>query len=82
MSERRTQDFRELHVWQRAYALALTIYRATSGFPQSERRGLAGQMRRAAVSIGANIAEGCGRGTPADLARFLAMEGPKHDHVD
>jgi len=73
MTERRTQDFRELQVWQRAYSLALSIYEITATFPRSQRYGLADQMQRRAVSIGANIAEGCGRGTQGDLARFLGI---------
>lgn len=65
------QNFRELKIWQRAHGLTLAIYRTTGAFPDSERFGLTSQMRRAASSIGANIAEGAGRGSNADFARFL-----------
>jgi four helix bundle protein len=65
------QDFRKLTVWQRAHALTLDVYRATDALPAAERYGLMSQMRSAAVSIASNIAEGCGRSSDADFARFL-----------
>jgi four helix bundle protein len=65
------KDFRKLMVWERAHALTLNVYGETSTFPREERYGLARQMRRAAVSIPANIAEGCGRSGERELARFL-----------
>lgn len=65
------QDFRKLEVWQFAHALTLNMYRYTRRLPDDERFGLISQIRRAAVSIEANIAEGCGRNTPMDFARFL-----------
>jgi len=68
-----TQDFRTLRVWQVAHGLTLEIYRVTSQFPRDEQYGLTRQIRRAASSIPANIAEGCGRGSDADLARFLQI---------
>lgn len=67
------QDFRELKVWQKSHGLALAVYRLTPGLPRTELFGLTSQMRRAASSIGANIAEGCGRDGGADLARFLQI---------
>jgi four helix bundle protein len=67
------QDFRELKVWQRAHELVLQIYRSTAAFPDNERYGVTSQLRRAAVSIAANIAEGCRRGSDADFARFLQI---------
>ena len=67
------QDFRKLRVWQANRELTVEIYRATSAFPRDERFGLTAQMRAATVSIGANIAEGCGRGTRADTLRFLQI---------
>ncbi len=67
------QDFRNLSVWRNAHELALMVYKETSHFPASERFGLIDQMRRAAVSIPSNIAEGCGRGTDADFARFVQI---------
>ena len=67
------QDFRELQVWQRSHELTIAIYRATSSFPREEVFGLTRQIRTAAASIGANIAEGCGRNGSADFARFLQI---------
>ena len=65
------KDFRKLQVWHKAHALVLAIYRETAAFPRDERFGLTSQIRRAAVSIPGNIAEGCGRNTDHDFARFL-----------
>ncbi|QVL31535.1 four helix bundle protein [Telmatocola sphagniphila] len=67
------KDFRSLLVWQKSHDLALKIYRATSEFPKTELYGLTSQLRRAVVSIPSNIAEGCGRGSEADFARFLQL---------
>src|SRR2546427_9408818 len=57
------QDFHNLVVWQKAHASALSIYRLTKQFPDDERFGLTSQMRRSVVSVPANLAEGCGRGS-------------------
>jgi four helix bundle protein len=67
------KDFRELLVWQKGHALTLAIYRGTVTFPKHELYGLTSQMRRAAASIPANIAEGCGRGGDGDLGRSLQI---------
>lgn len=67
------KDFRDLKVWEKAHALTLEIYRVTTSFPVDERFGLTSQLRRAASSISANLAEGCGRGSDADFARFLQI---------
>jgi four helix bundle protein len=67
------KDFRKLTVWHKAHATTVAVYQATRGYPRDELYGLASQTRRAAVSIAANIAEGCGRATDADFARFLDM---------
>jgi four helix bundle protein len=67
------QDFRNLRVWGAAHSYALSVYRLTAGFPDGERFGLTSQLRRAAVSIAANIAEGCGRGTNADSCRHFQI---------
>jgi len=65
------QHFTRLEVWKKAHQLSLEIYRATQAFPRAELYGLTGQLRRAVVSIGANIAEGRGRVGDGDFARFL-----------
>jgi four helix bundle protein len=67
------QDFKQLQVWRKAHALALSVYRATRTDPGRHRAELVGQARRAALSVAANIAEGAGRGSGPDFARFLAM---------
>jgi len=67
------KDFRKLDVRQKSYQLTLSLYKATVGFPSQELYGLTSQIRRAAVSIPANIAEGCGRGTSAELRQFLQV---------
>ena len=66
-------DFRELRVWKRAHGLALEVHRSTGSFPAVERYGLAAQMRRAAVSVVSNIAEGCGRQHDPEFAYFLRI---------
>lgn len=65
------QDFRNLEVWKKAHELTLATYRITKTFPDDERFGLTSQLRRSAASIGANLAEGCGRGSDADFGRFV-----------
>jgi len=65
--------FTDLVVWQKAYALTLTIYKLTSAFPPIERFRLAAQMCRAAASMPANIAEGFGRVWPRDQAHFYTI---------
>ena len=67
------KDFHNLLVWEKAHRLTLAIYSHLNSFPKEERYALADQIRRAAVSIPANIAEGCGRGSDADFARFLQI---------
>lgn len=67
------KDFRDLIVWQKSHRLTLDVYRFTKGFPSEERFGITSQLRRSAASIAANVAEGCGRGSDPDLARFLQM---------
>ena len=67
------RSFRDLIAWQKAFALGLEIYHLTQDFPDSERFGLTSQLRRGAVSIASNIAEGYGRGSTADYLRFLRV---------
>jgi four helix bundle protein len=64
-------DYRSNKAWQRCDDLAALVYEITKGFPQEERYGLTGQIRRAAVGAAANIAEGSGRGSAKDYLRFL-----------
>jgi four helix bundle protein len=66
-------EFKNLHVWQMSRRLSVTIYRTTAQFPSYERFGLGTQMRRAAVSIAANIAESRGRFESGDQRRFLRI---------
>ena len=63
--------FKRLKVWQKSVQLVVEIYRATSSFPEQEKYGLVSQMRRCAVSISSNIAEGHGRTSDKELLRFL-----------
>lgn len=65
--------FEKLDVWQRAVELAMRVYELTRNFPDGERFGLTSQMRRSAVSISSNIAEGSGRTSDIDFARFLEI---------
>jgi four helix bundle protein len=66
-------DFKKLEAWQVAHQTACDVYRVTASFPRAEMYGLAAQLRRSAVSIAANIAEGCGRNGDAELRRFLRI---------
>jgi four helix bundle protein len=68
-----TKGYKDLRVWHQAMTLAERVYEATIRFPQDERFGLTSQMRRAAVSVPSNIAEGRGRGTDAELIRFCGI---------
>ena len=65
------KNYKDLIVWQKSYELCLKIYRLTSKFPNEERYGLTSQIRRSAVSIPSNIAEGYGRKTTVDYIRML-----------
>jgi four helix bundle protein len=67
------QDFHDLTVWQRAIDLTVCIYALTRGFPKDETYGLASQLRRAAVSVASNIAEGRGRLNRAEFRQFLGI---------
>jgi four helix bundle protein len=65
------KSYKELNVWEKSYRLCLAVYRVTQGFPKNEIYGLISQMRRAALSIPCNIAEGYGRKTTPDYLRSL-----------
>jgi four helix bundle protein len=67
------KDFRSLLIWQKSHQLTVEIYKATTTFPKNEMYGLTSQIRHAATSVPANIAEGCGRGSDSDLARFIQI---------
>jgi len=67
------KSFRDLEVWQRAHRVVLDVYRLTNPFPRSEQFGVVSQLRRAAFSIPANIAEGFGRRSTKELLQFVAV---------
>jgi four helix bundle protein len=67
------EDFKDLKVWTKAHELTLAIYRRTRTFPKEEMYGLTSQMRRASASIGANLAEGCGRRSDPEMKRFVQI---------
>ena len=67
------RDFRKLEVWKKGHKLVLSLYKATADFPSEERYGLTSQIRRAGVSVPANIAEGCGHKSDSEFARYLQL---------
>jgi len=67
------RSYEDLAAWQLAVDLSVEVYRVTESFPAVDRFGLAQQVRRAAVSVPSNIAEGYGRGSRTDYARFLRI---------
>jgi four helix bundle protein len=67
------RNYRQLDVYEKARRLTRIVYEATATMPGEERYGLTAQMRRSAVSISSNIAEGAGRGSPRELSRFLTI---------
>jgi four helix bundle protein len=67
------EDFKDLRVWAKAHELTLNVCQKTRGFPKEEMYGLTSQMRRSAASVGANIAEGCGRRSDGEMRRFLQI---------
>ena len=69
----KTESFKDLIVWKKSYALVLEIYRLTKNFPKDETYGLSQQMRRSAVSIPSNIAEGYGRKFNKEYKQFLSI---------
>src|SRR5437867_4187227 len=71
MKMKKTQDYKDLVVWQKAIARAKLIYRLTQSFPSAEKFGLVAQMRRAAVSIPSNLAEGQARHTTGEFVQFI-----------
>ena len=77
----RVRSFQDLVVWREAYGLALDIYAATRDFPKDEMYGITSQIRRAAVSTCANIAEGSKRRGTADLRHFLNIGQSSNEEV-
>ncbi|HEV2652282.1 MAG TPA: four helix bundle protein, partial [Rhizomicrobium sp.] len=73
MSEQPITSFKDLRVWREAMSLAEACYSVTRAFPKDERFGLISQIRRAAQSVPANIAEGCGRDTTGAYIQFLRI---------
>lgn len=76
------RDFRGLKVWEESHNLTLLIYKETKNFPKEELFSLTNQIRRAAISIPSNIAEGCGRETQKDYAHFLQIALGSANEVD
>jgi four helix bundle protein len=67
------KDFRNLKVWEKSHSLTLAVYKASGRFPRQELFGLTSQMRRCSASIGANIAEGCGKLGNNEFQRYLQI---------
>ncbi len=67
------RNYKDLLVWEKAHKLTLAVYKVTVLFPKDERYGLTSQVRRASASIAANLAEGCGRRSDGEMARFVQI---------
>jgi four helix bundle protein len=67
------RGFKELKVWQKAHEMTVAVYESTRAFPREELYGLTSQLRRSSASIGANIAEGCGRRSDGEMSRFFQI---------
>jgi four helix bundle protein len=67
------RNYQDLQVWAKAHAVFLDLYQLSRGFPKDELYGITSQVRRAALSIGSNLAEGCGRRTSGELARSIRI---------
>ena len=76
------KDFRRLKVWEKVHLLTLDIYKITALFPKEEMYGLTSQMRRCSASMGANIAEGCGKQGNNELHRFLYIASGSASELD
>jgi len=76
------KDFRDLRVWEGAHKLTLEIYRVTATFPKCELYGLTSQVRRCSASIGANIAEGCGKRGNKEFQRYLQIASGSASELD
>jgi len=67
------RNYKDLQVWEKAHKLTLVVYKGTQDFPKEERFGLTSQIRRSSASIAANLAEGCGRRSDGEMARFIQI---------
>src|SRR5713101_7207703 len=67
------RNYKDLQVWEKAHRLILAVYKGTQDFPKEERFGLTSQIRRSSASIAANLAEGCGRRSDGEMARFIQI---------
>lgn len=76
------KDYRDLKAWEKAHSLTLRLYQATRGFLREEMYGLTSQIRRCSSSIGANIAEGCGKRGNAEFQRFLQIASGSGSELD
>lgn len=77
-----TQNYKDLLVWQKGIALAKTVYGLTTSFPAEEKFGLVAQMRRAAVSIPSNLAEGQARHTAGEFVQFISQAEGSAAEID
>jgi four helix bundle protein len=76
------RNYRDLKTWSKAHNLTLELYKLSRQFPKEEIYGLTSQLRRAASSIGANLAEGCGRQTNSEFARFVRISMGSASELD
>ncbi|MEE8382014.1 MAG: four helix bundle protein [Thermodesulfobacteriota bacterium] len=76
------KNYKELKVWQRSYQLCIDIYKITKSFPQEEKYGLTSQMRRSALSVPSNIAEGYGRKTTPEYIQALYIAYGSHCELE
>ncbi|MDI9874357.1 four helix bundle protein [Flectobacillus rivi] len=76
------RDFRKLHIWKQAHEICLVIYQESQNFPVEERFGITSQLRRAAVSVPNNIAEGCGTIGEKEFARYLKIAYSSASEID
>ena len=76
------RDLRKIQVWQKSHELTLRLYKVTLVFPKEELYGLTSQIQRSSASIPANIAEGCGRDTQTELARFVHIASGSASELD
>ncbi|HMC30917.1 MAG TPA: four helix bundle protein [Candidatus Angelobacter sp.] len=76
------RNYRDLQTWNKAHNLTLELYKLSRQFPKEEIYGLTSQLRRAASSIGANLAEGCGRQTNSEFARFVRISMGSASELD